>query len=60
LLFFQGIPEITQHASVITGYDQQEKTILHYIQKGNQDGEQQEGAIPQDIFEKEWSEEGNY
>ncbi|NQV39452.1 MAG: tetratricopeptide repeat protein [Nitrosopumilus sp.] len=58
IVILPGIPEITQHASVITGYDQQEKTILHYIQKGNQDGEQQEGAIPQDIFEKEWSEEG--
>ena len=23
-----------------------------------QEGEQQEGAIPQDIFDKEWSEEG--
>ena len=34
------------------------KTILHYIQKGNQEGEQQEGAIPQDIFDREWSEEG--
>ncbi len=58
IVFLPGIPEITQHASVITGYDEQEKTILHYIQTGNQEGEQQEGAIPQDIFEKEWSEEG--
>ena len=58
IVILPGIPEITQHASVITGYDKQEKTILHYIQKGNQEGEQQEGAIPQDIFEKEWSEEG--
>lgn len=58
IVILPGIPEITQHASVITGYDKQEKTILHYIQKGNQKGEQQEGAIPQDIFEKEWSEEG--
>jgi tetratricopeptide (TPR) repeat protein len=58
IVILPGIPEITQHASVITGYDDQEKTILHYIQKGNQKGEQQEGAIPQDIFEKEWSEEG--
>ena len=58
IVILPGIPEITQHASVITGYDRQEKTILHYIQKGNQDGEQQEGAIPQGIFEKEWSEEG--
>ncbi len=58
IVILPGIPEITQHASVITGYDEQEKTILHYIQKDNQKGEQQEGAIPQDIFEKEWSEEG--
>lgn len=58
IVFLPGIPEITQHVSVITGYNEQEKTILHYIQTGNQKGEQQEGAIPQDIFEKEWSEEG--
>ena len=58
IVILPGIPEITQHASVITGYNDEEKTILHYIQKGNQEGEQQEGAIPQGIFEKEWSEEG--
>ncbi len=58
IVILPGIPEITQHASVITGYNEEEKTILHYIQKGNQEGEQQEGAIPQNIFEKEWSEEG--
>lgn len=58
IVILPGIPEITQHASVITGYDNEEQTILHYIQKGNQEGEQQEGAIPEEIFEKEWSEEG--
>ena len=58
IVILPGIPEITQHASVIAGYDNEEKTILHYIQTGNKQGEQQEGAIPQDIFEKEWSEEG--
>ena len=58
IVILPGIPEITQHASVITGYNDEEQTILHYIQKGNQEGEQQEGAIPQEIFEKEWSEEG--
>ena len=58
IVILPGIPEITQHASVITGYNEDEKTILHYIQKGNQEGEQQEGAIPQDIFDREWSEEG--
>jgi len=58
IVILPGIPEITQHASIITGYDNEEKTILHYIQKSNQKGEQQEGAIPQDIFDNEWSEEG--
>jgi len=58
IVILPGIPEITQHASVITGYNDEEKTILHYIQKGNQEGEQQEGAIPQDVFDREWSEEG--
>ncbi len=58
IVILPGIPEITQHVSVITGFNEEEKTILHYIQKGNQKGEQQEGAIPEDIFEKEWSEEG--
>ncbi len=58
IVILPGIPEITQHASVLTGYNDEERTILHYIQKGNQEGKQQEGAIPQDIFEKEWSEEG--
>ncbi|KAF6246673.1 hypothetical protein C6990_05965 [Nitrosopumilus sp. b3] len=58
IVILPGIPEITQHASIITGYDDEEKTILHYIQKGNFEGEQQEGAIPEDIFDKEWSEDG--
>ena len=58
IVILPGIPEITQHASVITGYHDEEKTILHYIQKGNQEGEQQEGVIPQDVFDREWSEEG--
>ncbi len=58
IVLLPGIPEITQHASVITGYNDEDQTILHYVQKGNQQGEQQEGAIPQDLFEKEWSEEG--
>lgn len=58
IVILPGIPEITQHASIITGYNIEEKSILHYIQKGNQEGEQQEGAIPEDIFNKQWTEEG--
>jgi tetratricopeptide (TPR) repeat protein len=58
IVILPGIPEITQHVSVISGYDDNEKTIFHYIQKGNQKGEQQEGVIPQQIFDREWSEDG--
>lgn len=58
IVILPGIPEITQHASVISGYDNDENTILHYVQKGTREGEPQEGAIPQDIFETEWSEDG--
>jgi len=58
MVILPGIPEITQHVSVISGYDDNENTILHYIQKGNNKGEQQEGVIPQAIFDREWSEDG--
>ena len=58
IVILPGIPEITQHASVISGYNEDEKNILHYIQKDTQEGELQEGAIPQEIFDKEWSEDG--
>lgn len=58
IVILPGIPEITQHASIISGYDDTENTIFHYVQTGNQEGEQQEGVIPQDIFDKEWSEDG--
>ena len=58
IVILPGIQEITQHASIVTGYSDEEKTIFHYVQKGNQEGEQQEGVIPQDLFDKEWSEEG--
>jgi len=58
IVILPGIPEITQHASVISGYDETENTILHYIQKGTTQGEQQEGAIPQSVFDREWAEDG--
>lgn len=58
IVILPGIPEITQHASVITGYSDKEDTILHYVQKGDVEGQVQEGAIPQGTFEREWSEDG--
>ena len=58
IVILPGIPEITHHASVISGYDGEEGTILHYVQEGTQQGQLQQGAIPQNIFDKEWSEDG--
>lgn len=58
IVILPGIPEITQHASVISGYDDEENAIFHYVQKGTTKGEKQEGVIPQDVFDKEWSEDG--
>ena len=58
IVILPGIPEITQHASVISGYDPDAGTVFHYVQKGTQEGQQQEGAIPQDVFDREWSEDG--
>lgn len=52
-----GNPEITQHASVVSGYGD-DGMIYHYVQKGTTQGEQQEGAIPVDVFDGQWSEEG--
>jgi len=54
-----GNPEITQHASVVSGYGSDGNDVIyHYVQKGTEQGDQQEGAIPSDVFEREWSEEG--
>ena len=58
IVILPGIPEITQHASVISGYSENENTILHYVQKGTKEGKQQEGVIPLPIFDKEWAEDG--
>lgn len=64
-----GVPEITQHASVVSGYGEgaggetkggkPPGRIYHYVQVGTEDeGVQQEGAIPAAVFDREWSEEG--
>ncbi len=52
-----GNPEITQHASVVSGYSDA-GMVFHYVQQGTAQGEQQEGAIPSDTFDVQWSEEG--
>lgn len=55
-----GVPEITQHASIVSGYGKgQPGLVYHYVQEETpEEGVQQEGAIPADVFDREWSEEG--
>lgn len=54
IVILPGLYETVQHASVISGYDEQEKTIIHYIPQ-----QDQIGAIPEKQFEKLWEQDGN-
>ncbi|MFM8658968.1 MAG: tetratricopeptide repeat protein [Candidatus Nitrosotenuis sp.] len=53
IVILPGLYETVQHASVISGYDESEKTIIHYIPQ-----QDQIGAIPEKQFEKLWQEDG--
>lgn len=54
IVILPGLYETVQHASVISGYDDAEKTIIHYIPQHDQIG-----AIPEKQFEKLWEEDGH-
>lgn len=57
IVILPGIENITQHASIISGYDNTEKTLIHYVPKSNEEGTLQ-GAIPEKLFEKKWFQDG--
>lgn len=57
IVILPGIAQVTQHASIISGYDESEKTFFHYVPKASDEGIYQ-GAIPEDLLEKKWSEDG--
>ena len=59
IVILPGLHDVVQHASIISGYDDNEKTIFHYVpeQKPSAEGIQV-GVIPEKRFEKLWSEEG--
>ena len=59
IVILPGLHDMVQHASVISGYDNKEKTIFHYVpeQKITEEGIQV-GVIPEKRFEKLWSEDG--
>ena len=58
IVILPGLHDIVQHASIISGYDNNEKTIFHYVpeQKISEEGIQV-GVIPEKRFEKLWSED---
>ena len=58
IVILPGIHDTIQHASIISGYDDNEKTIIHYIPEPNNKGEFQIGVIPEKQFEKLWNEDG--
>ena len=58
IVILPGVQNIVQHASVISGYDDKEKTIIHYIPEPNEKGTFLMGVIPEQQFDKLWSEDG--
>ncbi len=52
IVILPGIQDIVQHASLILGYDDTEKTILHYFPEPDK-----VGAIPEKKFDEQWSED---
>lgn len=58
IVILPGIHGTIQHASVISGYDPQDRTIMHYIPKMEEDGSFHVGVIPEQQFDDGWSEDG--
>lgn len=58
IVVLPGVRGAAQHASVISGYDPQEGTVIHYIPKMEKDGSFHVGAIPEKKFDDTWAEEG--
>jgi tetratricopeptide (TPR) repeat protein len=53
IVILPGLYEVVQHASVISGYDQKENSIIHYMPQPDQIG-----IIPQKQFDSMWEEDG--
>lgn len=59
VVILPGIQSTIQHASVISGYDSEEGTIMHHIPQADMGEEYRVGVIPQERFGEMWSEDGN-
>lgn len=53
IVILPGIFETVQHASVISGYDEKERSIIHYMPQPDQIG-----VIPENQFDRLWEEDG--
>ena len=53
IVILPGIQDTVQHASIISGYDEVEKTIMHYFPHPDT-----VGAIPEQKFDQQWAEDG--
>jgi len=53
IVILPGLYETVQHASVISGYDETEKSIIHYMPQPDQIG-----MIPEKQFDRMWGEDG--
>lgn len=58
VVILPGVWETIQHASVISGYDPDDKSIMHYIPRMEKDGAFHVGVVPEQTFDRRWSEEG--
>lgn len=52
IVILPGIKDVVQHASLIIGYDETERTIFHYIPEPDRIG-----AIPEETFDRQWQED---
>lgn len=52
IVILPGIKDVVQHASLVIGYDEAEKTIFHYIPEPDKIG-----AIPEETFDRQWQED---
>ena len=52
IVILPGLRDVVQHASLVIGYDELERTIFHYIPEPDKIG-----AIPEEKFDKQWSED---
>ncbi|MDE1866389.1 MAG: hypothetical protein KGI08_01595 [Thaumarchaeota archaeon] len=52
IVILPGIKDVVQHASLVIGYDETEKTIFHYIPEPDKIG-----AIPDKKFDAQWKED---